>query len=175
MAIPVESAEVEFRTAATFNLAIVLIACVLAALAMPGLPVANPGSAALRDVSPVRVVGAPGSERPCSEQTWPYLEARCLTRAPDVATNGQTAAPSSPPVAATPVPSQAAVTTVPTPITPASPNVAEPLPADTQEAAVVPQPETTGLIGQEFIETPPSPGPRRRHFRSHRDRNTASF
>jgi len=67
------------RIAASLNLVAVVGGVALAALFMPGPP-AN--SSVSRVVEPVRVVGAPGAEKACSQQTWPYIDARCLKRAP---------------------------------------------------------------------------------------------
>jgi hypothetical protein len=65
------------RTAASIHLGSVVVVCILAALSMPGLPMANGAS------SPklVRVIGAPETNKPCGNQTWPYIEERCLTQA----------------------------------------------------------------------------------------------
>jgi hypothetical protein len=117
------------RAAASVNLAAVVTACVAAALFLPGLPRAAPEQAASAP-QPVRVVDAPASGKPCAEQSWPYLDAQCLKRAPESATSttvapGTTSPSASPPLAA---PSQTAISTAAlSPVTPAAP--AAPMPA----------------------------------------------
>jgi hypothetical protein len=82
---------------------------VLAALSLPALSTRTETKQATP--APVRIVGAPGAKEGCAEQTWPYMDARCLTRD---ANNAAPLAGTAPPASASPtVPAPPAPQVVP--------------------------------------------------------------
>jgi hypothetical protein len=95
------------------------------------------------------------TEATCKDQTWPYLDGKCLTPADDrasppadVATTGPAAAP---PVAVPVTP--AASTPAPAPTQASAPPASAPAPAIVQTSATA-RPETTGSA----VQSPPQPG-----------------
>jgi len=107
--------------------------------------------------NPRRVEESPApTEATCKDQTWPYLDGKCLTPADDrasppadVATTGPAAAP---PVAVPVTP--AASPPAPAPAQAPAPPASAPAPAIVQTSATA-RPETTGSAAQ----SPPQPGP----------------
>ena len=105
------------RLGATLTLMGVVTVNVLATLLLPGL--STDATATTKQVSPapVRIVGAPdpkfldsvGGREGCADQTWPYIESRCLTRTTTaaaplmVSTRSAPSAPAQSPQTAPPV------------------------------------------------------------------------
>jgi hypothetical protein len=110
--------------------------------------------------TPRRVEEPPApQEATCKDQTWPYLDGKCLTPADDhasgstaVAGNGPAAAP---PVAAESPVTPAASTPAPAPAQEPAPPASAPSPAVAQTSAA--RPETTGSA----VQSPPQPAPQR--------------
>jgi len=111
--------------------------------------------------TPRRVEEPPApQEATCKDQTWPYLDGKCLTpaddrasRPADVATNGPAAAP---PVAAQSPVAPAASTPAPAPAQTPAPPASAVSPASAQIPAAA-TPETTGSA----VQSPPQPAPQR--------------
>jgi hypothetical protein len=139
-----------------------------AALQQKGTPPEQKGTAQANAQPPVapatprRVEESPApKEATCKDQTWPYLDGKCLTpaddRAPppaDVATNGPAAAP---PVAAQSPATPAASTLAPAPAQASAPPASGPSPAIAQTSATA-RPETTGSAVQSPQPAQPAMG-----------------
>ena len=76
------------RLGATLTLMGVVAVNVLATLLLPGLSTDATATTKQVPPAPVRIVGGPdpkfldsvGGREGCADQTWPYIESRCLTR-----------------------------------------------------------------------------------------------
>jgi len=97
------------------------------------------------------------TEATCKDQTWPYLDGKCLTPADDRA-SGSTAVAGNGPAASPPVAAESPVTPVtatpaPAPAQAPAPPASAPAPAIVQTSATA-RPETTGSA----VQSPPQPG-----------------
>lgn len=126
---PQTEPNVPARISASLILAATLTLGVVAAIGLPSVAKGTAKTAAVP--ANVRVVDAPQRKEGCAEQTWPYIEARCLTRAADKASppasKPEPAAPISPIIATAPVaptPAQSAAIE-PAAASPVSPRVAD--------------------------------------------------
>ena len=88
-----EASSVAARDAASLTLIGVVVVSVIAALFAPVLPTGPASTTKLTQPAPVRIVDTRKTKvedvaratEGCAEQTWPYIEARCLTRATNIA------------------------------------------------------------------------------------------
>ena len=158
------------RTAASIHLGSVVVVCILAALSMPGLPMANGAS------SPklVRVIGAPETNKTCGNQTWPYIDEPCLTRAAAPNAPGPTPSTQTPPLqAASAVPATGNPSAELTPLTASGGKVipgkvsASTAAANAPLAATTgaPRASTDGVASANDDELPPEPRRKPRHHR----------
>lgn len=98
------------RRVATVNLICVVGVAFLGALSLPARPLREITAATKLGLNRlvdapqiVRVVDAPQKQDACAAQIWPYIEARCLARAPNNTAPPASAPPVSPPTAVTQV------------------------------------------------------------------------
>ena len=134
-----EAPSVAERVTASLTLMGVVAVSVFAALSLPALST-SPTTTATKQMPAVsvRIVDAPRAKEGCAEQTWPYIEARCLTRA---ANNAAPLANTGPSKSALPVaPSASAPQVVPSApqiavAEPVAPVRSKSLPSDPQPTA----------------------------------------
>ena len=162
------------RVAVSLTLMGVVTVGVLAALSQPALSTRTAAKqttpAPVRVVdAPRAVVDAPRAKEGCAEQTWPYVEARCLTRDAKNAAPLANTAPSPP---ASPTVPSSVPQVVPrasqTESEPPAPVRSQPLPTDPQaiardtanKAVVVPEAAREGVSDSSRLAStlPPPPG-----------------
>ena len=170
------------RVAVSLTLMGVVTVGVLAALSQPALSTrtaakqTTPAPVRVVDApravvdAPRAVVDAPRAKEGCAEQTWPYMEARCLTRDAKNATPLANTAPSPPasPTVPSSVPQVVPRASQTTESEPPAPVRSQPLPTDPQpiasntanKAVVVPEAATKGVSDSSRLAStlPPPPG-----------------